>query len=501
MRGEHRQTSGYPQDPPGDELVEQVLEGEEKQEALRRAAALPRLMVDREAEITLEMIATGVFSPITGFLPRVENESVLEEGRLTDGTPWPIPLSMAPTGRRNREVLAGLAGGEEIALVNQRGETVALLEVEDIYEYDREHRAERLFGTVDPEKHPGVAGIFRRMGEWGLAGRIHLVDRPSWGAFEKYRMTPRQTRELLYADRGVESVAGFITGANPLHVGHEYMHRTVLEQVDRILLLPQVAMERPEYIKAHHRVMAMEALRGVYYPMHRVLINALRTTYLFAGPRGAVLQAIVLGTTDAPMRSLAAITPVWGTYMTFMPDSGSFRSTRRVNSASSPCSSWRSSTARAAGLRLRKGPARTIPGTACRYRGQVSGRSSAGDICPPRKFVGRRSPMWQFRVSSPKGRMRKGGASTRWARQCTAYFPSTRCPPVSVDICAGRLWNPGLWVNGIWKPPCWTPARTRIPSTPTRLLRWLRLLKLTGAWPSVGAQRRGISLLITRRRW
>src|SRR5660397_158154 len=140
MRGEHRQTSGYPQDPPGDELVEQVLEGEEKQEALRRAAALPRLMVDREAEITLEMIATGVFSPITGFLPRVENESVLEEGRLTDGTPWPIPLSMAPTGRRNREVLAGLAGGEEIALVNQRGETVALLEVEDIYEYDREHR-------------------------------------------------------------------------------------------------------------------------------------------------------------------------------------------------------------------------------------------------------------------------------------------------------------------------------------------------------------------------
>src|SRR5660398_229362 len=94
MRGEHRQTSGYPQDPPGDELVEQVLEGEEKQEALRRAAALPRLMVDREAEITLEMIATGVFSPITGFLPRVENESVLEEGRLTDGTPWPIPLSM-----------------------------------------------------------------------------------------------------------------------------------------------------------------------------------------------------------------------------------------------------------------------------------------------------------------------------------------------------------------------------------------------------------------------
>src|SRR5660398_176578 len=227
MRGEHRQTSGYPQDPPGDELVEQVLEGEEKQEALRRAAALPRLMVDREAEITLEMIATGVFSPITGFLPRVENESVLEEGRLTDGTPWPIPLSMAPTGRRNREVLAGLAGGEEIALVNQRGETVALLEVEDIYEYDREHRAERLFGTVDPEKHPGVAGIFRRMGEWGLAGRIHLVDRPGWG---------------------VESVAGFITGANPLHVGHEYMHRTVLEQVDRILLLPQVAMERPEYI-------------------------------------------------------------------------------------------------------------------------------------------------------------------------------------------------------------------------------------------------------------
>ncbi|GAB4244571.1 MAG: hypothetical protein Kow00129_04150 [Thermoleophilia bacterium] len=283
-----------PQTPLGGTLVDRTLTGEAREAALERVGSLPALMVDREAEITFEMVATGVFSPLSGPLTKAENECVVETGRLLDGTPWPIPLSFAPAGRRNAQVLARLSEGDEVALLNRAGEPVALLEVEELFAYDREERARRLFGTTSADVHPGVKLIYERMGDISVAGKISLLERPGWGVFERHRRTPAETYDLLYGERGYRTVAGFITGANPPHVGHEYMHRTALELVDAVLLLPQVEMERPEYVKADYRIMALEALRDAYYPPFRVVMAALRTNYLFAGPREAVLHALIM---------------------------------------------------------------------------------------------------------------------------------------------------------------------------------------------------------------
>ncbi|MCL5942852.1 MAG: sulfate adenylyltransferase [Actinobacteria bacterium] len=282
------------QTPLGGSLVDRVLVGEARAAALERCPGLPALMIDSEAEITCEMIATGVFSPLTGFLTKEENESVLQTGRLPDGTPWPIPLSLAPAGRRNAEVLRGLREGDEVALIDRRGECVALQRVNQVYTLDREARARSLFGTGEPAAHPGVESMYRRFGSLALAGPLELLRRPGWGAFEAYRMTPRETYEYLYDRQGYSRVAGFVTGANPPHMGHEHMHRVALELVDAVLLLPQVEMERPEYIEATHRILALETLRDVYYPPNRVVLAALRTNYLFAGPREAVLHALIM---------------------------------------------------------------------------------------------------------------------------------------------------------------------------------------------------------------
>jgi sulfate adenylyltransferase len=286
--------SDYPQTPLGGTLVDRVLEGDALEEVLERAPGLPTIMVDQEAEISFEMMATGVFSPLIGAPSKEENESIVETGRLLDGTPWPIPFTLSPAGKRNEEVIRGLGDADEVILVNQAGRPVALLTLQEAYEYDREARARNLFGTEDPRAHPGVASIFRRMTDVALAGTIDLIERPSWGAFERHRMTPKETYDLFYRRRGYSRVAGFVTGANPPHMGHEHMHRVALEQVDAILLLPQVEMERPEYIRPYHRVMALEALSDVYYPPYRVVLSAMRTNYLFAGPREAVLHAVVM---------------------------------------------------------------------------------------------------------------------------------------------------------------------------------------------------------------
>lgn len=148
----------YPQQPHGGKLVDRVLTGEERDRAMERARQLPYIMVDLEAVITLEMIATGVLSPNEGFMNEADYKSVLTEGRLANGVVWPVPLSFAPIGEINKQVIQSLSVGEEVALVDESKEPVAILQLEDIFDYDREFRAQQLFGTTD-RNHPGVDSI------------------------------------------------------------------------------------------------------------------------------------------------------------------------------------------------------------------------------------------------------------------------------------------------------------------------------------------------------
>src|SRR5690625_4797749 len=90
--------ANYPPQPHGGKMVNQVVTGKKQDEELERAKQLPMIMVDQEAVITLEMIATGVLSPNEGFMTEADYHSVLNEGRLKNGLVWPVPLSFAPTG-------------------------------------------------------------------------------------------------------------------------------------------------------------------------------------------------------------------------------------------------------------------------------------------------------------------------------------------------------------------------------------------------------------------
>lgn len=283
----------YPQQPHGGELVDRVATGIELEEGLERAKQLPKIMIDLEAAITIEMIATGVLSPNDGFMKEDDYLSVLEKGRLANGLIWPVPLSFAPMGDRNLKVVASLAVGDEVVLVNEEDEPIALVNVEDLFDYDREHRASNLFGTTD-RHHPGVDAIYRRMGDTAIGGQITLLNRVNWGPFEKLRKTPKDTWHLFYEEKEFKSVAGFITGANPMHRGHEYMHRSLLEEVDGLLLQPLVEMAKREYTRHEYRMLAYRSVLEQYYPKERSILSPLRVTYIFAGPRETILHALVM---------------------------------------------------------------------------------------------------------------------------------------------------------------------------------------------------------------
>ncbi len=278
-------------------LVNTVLEGPTREVAIEEAQEnLSRnqntIMIDEEAWITVEMIATGALSPCTGFMNREDYSTVLHTGRLANGTPWPTPLSFAMAGDRNQEVLKNLKNGDIVTLISRNKQPVARILTEEVFEYDREERAQCVFGTTD-KRHPGVRSIYERMGDRSLAGKVELMNRPHWGAFEKYRLTPQECYEYFYKKKGARTVVGFITGANPVHRGHEHIHRVSLENHDMLLIQPLVQLAKPEYIRSEYRIQAYETLINKYYPKERVLMSPLRVTYIFAGPREAILHAIV----------------------------------------------------------------------------------------------------------------------------------------------------------------------------------------------------------------
>ena len=107
-------------------------------------------------------------------------------------------------------------------------------------------------------------------------------------------MEPDDTWKLFYEEKKFKTVGGFITGANPLHRGHEYIHSNALEELDGLFVEPLVEMAKREYTRHEYRILSYRSVLDTYYPKDRAILAPLRVTYIFAGPREAVLHAIIM---------------------------------------------------------------------------------------------------------------------------------------------------------------------------------------------------------------
>ena len=265
--------------PHGGQLVDRRLDADEA-EALD-ASPLPSLPLTAAEAADLRALATGAYSPLTGFMGAKEHESVTESMRLPDGTLWSIPVCLGiPDGVR---VDAG-----RLALRDEAGGLLGVLEVAEVFERDRDAEAELVYGTTDPE-HPGVARVLGSPAR-AVAGPIQAVVEPLGGPVGSRALTPAQTR-AAFAERGWSTVVGFQT-RNPVHRAHEYLMKCALETVDGLLLHPLVGPTKEGDVPAEVRMRAYEAVLG-YFPPERVLLAALVAPMRYAGPREAVLHALV----------------------------------------------------------------------------------------------------------------------------------------------------------------------------------------------------------------
>ncbi|MGH9798271.1 MAG: sulfate adenylyltransferase, partial [Candidatus Polarisedimenticolia bacterium] len=277
--------------PVGGRLVDRVLTGAARDAAKTLAGRLPKLTLTLDQVVTLEMIATGVLSPFEGYPGSADYRSILDRGRLADGTPWTLPPTLAPGDDESRRVVDRVREGEAIALVDPAGTPVALLHVQEKYGFDRTERAQKLFGTTE-RRHPGVDAIFRRLGEVSLAGTIDLLEKTHWGPFEQYRLEPKDAWRLFHEERGWKTVVAFQT-ANPLHRGHEYLQKCALEIFDGLFIHPVVETTRRAYFRNEFRIKAYEIALREYFPADRVAMAPLRITMQYAGPREAILHALI----------------------------------------------------------------------------------------------------------------------------------------------------------------------------------------------------------------
>ena len=265
--------------PHGGKLVNRFLDEKSKSNIISELPSLKKIELSKELAFEVENISTGLFSPLQGFMGEEEVESVVENMRLPDDTPWTIPIVF--------DYDDTLGVGERVAFTYQ-GEPFAVFDIEEKFTFDRERMAQKVFGTIDTS-HPGVKEVLG-LKEYLYGGKI-FTFRKLPDPNEKFALTPKETR-VLFESKGWKRVVAFQTRNVP-HLGHEYVQKTALTFVDGIFINPVIGKKKKGDFKDEVILEAYRVLIDNYYLKDTAVLGIWNTRMRYAGPREAIFHAIV----------------------------------------------------------------------------------------------------------------------------------------------------------------------------------------------------------------
>jgi sulfate adenylyltransferase len=272
--------------PHGGILKPLLLTGNELAEAKKKAEGLPLVKLYSRETSDLIMLAMGAFSPLDGFMREKDYQGVVKDMMMTDGTLWPIPITLSITPEKANSIRLN----SEIALVDEEsGELMGSMIVEEKYTYDKKLEARHVFGTED-EKHPGVAKIYEQHDMY-LGGPVKVFSEGPYPAmYGEYYARPAETR-AIFEEKGWVRIAGFQT-RNPIHRSHEYVTKIAMEVSDGILIHPLVGKLKADDIPADIRMKCYTTLIDKYYVKNNVVLKVYPMEMRYGGPREALLHAI-----------------------------------------------------------------------------------------------------------------------------------------------------------------------------------------------------------------
>jgi len=235
----------------------------------------------------LELLLTGGFSPLRGFMKRADYERVCHNMHLTSGVIWPMPITLDVTEEFAKKLQPGTS---KIALRDPEGVMLAVLDVEDVWQPDRKAEAESVFGSAS-NAHPGVDYLLNRSNPWYVGGKLEGLQLPSHYDFKTLRLTPAELR-TEFARLGWRRVVAFQT-RNPMHRAHVELTFRAAKTVEANLLIhPSVGMTKPGDVDYFTRVRCYQLLLSKY-PPGTVKLSMLPLAMRMGGPREAVWHALI----------------------------------------------------------------------------------------------------------------------------------------------------------------------------------------------------------------
>jgi sulfate adenylyltransferase len=273
-------------DPHGGVLVDGIVDADRAAELKKQSSDWPSWDLTERQICDLELILSGGFSPLRGFMTKADYERVRSEMRMADGTLWPIPIALDVTD----EAAAGLEPGKTLALRDPEGVMLAALHVSEVWRPDLELEAREVFGTID-DTHPGVAYLLHRGNPVYVAGELEGIQLPSHYDYRELRLTPKEVREQ-FRRAGWRKVVAFQT-RNPMHRAHFELTLRAARDVEASLLVhPVVGMTKPGDVDHYTRVRCYKAIMPSY-PHGTAMLSLLPLAMRMGGPREVLLHAII----------------------------------------------------------------------------------------------------------------------------------------------------------------------------------------------------------------
>ncbi|MCK5312082.1 MAG: sulfate adenylyltransferase, partial [Desulfobacteraceae bacterium] len=272
-----------------------LLVDEERSVLLKEiTASMPDVILNDRQLCDFELLSTGAYSPLEGFMTQTDYEAVLDRMRLKTDELWPVPICLDIP----ENLGTTLEIGQSVVLRDQEGFLLGVMNIDDIWPVEIEKEALTIYGTRD-KTHPGVDYLFNKSGKYYIGGKIEALSLPIHSDFKQIRMTPSEVRSI-YTRLGWKRVVGFQT-RQPLHRAHFEMTIQAMKKAKaNLLLLPVTGVPKPGDFDHYTRMRCYKKI-SKYYPPDSFVLNLLPLAMRMAGPRDAILHMILgknFGCTD-----------------------------------------------------------------------------------------------------------------------------------------------------------------------------------------------------------
>ncbi|UCC79346.1 MAG: sulfate adenylyltransferase [Candidatus Zixiibacteriota bacterium] len=265
-----------------DTLKALLLDGKEKDQELKRAGALPKIVMSSRETGDLIMLGIGGFTPLDGFMGHDDWKGVCAEMKMSNGVFWPIPITLSHDEK--------IKPGTDICLVSgETDEIMGTMKVTDCYEIDKEFECKNVFTTTDPE-HPGVKMVMAQK-KYNLGGPVKVLSESYFPTeFKDIYMRPAESRKI-FEDKGWKTIAA-LQLRNPMHRSHEYLAKIAVEVSDGLFIHQLVGKLKPGDIPADVRVNCINTLVENYFDKSRVVTGGYPLDMRYGGPREGLLHAV-----------------------------------------------------------------------------------------------------------------------------------------------------------------------------------------------------------------